>query len=585
MPAPPEHMAGVRQTDSQSIFAAISGLLREFAPSRIVLLLLLMIAVALTDGIGIVMLVPLLGTMGGGKSDGLVAKWLQTTGLQGDLATLLALFVALVIVRAILVFSLGQLRLRMQHTFVDQMRQRCYKRLLGAEWRWLSGQHAGDQNATLLTNIATVGVGFDQLVGLCATVVLAAAYGVVALYLSWPTTLLAMALGAVAFVALAGFRRRATVFGRDLTQANRDLHRHVQQGLSSIRLAKIFGNEASLDSGFGRAIGAVRDSKLSFSRDTALSQALIQIAAAVLLALLAYAGIAIWAIPLAVLLPLALILIRLAPMLAMIQQGWNSILHALPALDDVRRLLSEAEAYAEPIGETGSVRLRHSITLSAVSFSYFKQCGRALDSVTMTIAAKSTTAICGESGSGKSTLADLLLGLLCPDSGSILIDGQILSDQNRRIWRQNVAYVEQSPTLFHDTIRANLLWGKADASDAELVTALKMASAEFALASPGGLDAIVGDGGMRLSGGERQRITLARALLRQPDLLILDEATSALDPENEAAISRVLAALHGQMTIILIGHRDSIRASADSIFELAGGRVVSQESRQETGRV
>ena len=121
-----------------------------------------------------------------------------------------------------------------------------------------------------------------------------------------------------------------------------------------------------------------------------------------------------------------------------------------------------------------------------------------------------------------------------------------------------------------------MLWGKANASEAELIEALKAASADFVLASPGGLDSIVGDGGMRLSGGERQRITLARALLRRPALLILDEATSALDPENEAAIRRVLAELRGKLTIVLIGHQSSIREVADQIITLADGRIVSR---------
>ena len=166
------------------------------------------------------------------------------------------------------------------------------------------------------------------------------------------------------------------------------------------------------------------------------------------------------------------------------------------------------------------------------------------------------------------------MGLLEPDSGSILIDGIPMTGAHRKGWRERVAYVEQSPVLFHDSIRANLLWGKATATDAELAEVLKLASAEFVLSQPDGLDAIVGDGGMRLSGGERQRITLARALLRRPALLILDEATSALDPENAAAVRNAIATLHGSMTIILIGHHLSIRDGSDQVIELENGRLV-----------
>ena len=132
----------------------------------------------------------------------------------------------------------------------------------------------------------------------------------------------------------------------------------------------------------------------------------------------------------------------------------------------------------------------------------------------------------------------------------------------------------------------NISYGNPNATLDQIHQAAKDAYCwDFIQDFPEGFNTEVGDRGLKLSGGQKQRIAIARAILRNPQFLILDEATSALDPENEASISRVLAALHGQMTIILVGHRDSIRASADSIIELAGGRVVSQESRQETGCV
>ncbi|MFZ1565471.1 ABC transporter ATP-binding protein [Sphingorhabdus sp.] len=551
-------------------------MLRGISVGQLSGLILLMSISALTDGIGIVMLVPLLGAMNMGSFGSIADGLLEKMGVQDNLGLLLALFVTLIAFRTLLMFALGQIRLRLQHGLVDRLRRRCYAALLGAEWRWLSGQHAGDQNATLLTNIATVGVGFDQLVGLAANLLMITAYIIAAFYLSWPTTLLALVLGGTALMALAGFRKRATAFGAGLTQANRELHRHVQQGLSSIRLAKIFANEHKLDAGFAEAIGAVRQTKLAYSRDTAKASACIQIGAALLLAALAYTGIILWGMPVAVLLPLLLVFIRLAPMLAMIQQGWNHILHAMSALDDVRSMIDEAQGNSEPAATANDVHLRNAIELSDVSVRYPARKRAALQDVSILIPANTTTAISGESGAGKSTLADLLMGLLKPDAGTLRIDGILLSGENRRNWRRQVAYVEQFPTLFHDSIRANLLWGKANASEAELIEALKAASADFVLASPGGLDSIVGDGGMRLSGGERQRITLARALLRRPALLILDEATSALDPENEAAIRRVLAELRGKLTIVLIGHQSSIREVADQIITLADGRIVSR---------
>jgi ATP-binding cassette subfamily C protein len=144
-----------------------------------------------------------------------------------------------------------------------------------------------------------------------------------------------------------------------------------------------------------------------------------------------------------------------------------------------------------------------------------------------------------------------------------------------------IAYVPQDVFLFNDTVRANLAWGlpdalEAGASEPAMCAALERAGADFVLALPQGLDTPVGDGGVRLSGGERQRIALARALLRQPTLLILDEATSALDPDNETRIRDAIARLHGDLTVIVIGHRLSMVEQADQVIRLEQGRIAAQ---------
>ena len=146
----------------------------------------------------------------------------------------------------------------------------------------------------------------------------------------------------------------------------------------------------------------------------------------------------------------------------------------------------------------------------------------------------------------------------------------------RRSWREAVAYVQQEPLLFHATIADNLRWAKPDADAAAMQRALQSASAQFVMSFDKGLDTIVGDRGGRLSGGERQRIALARALLRDPALLILDEPTSALDSASEAAICTAIEALKGRITILLIAHRGSLTALADQIITLDGGRIVER---------
>ncbi|TIO48634.1 MAG: ABC transporter ATP-binding protein, partial [Mesorhizobium sp.] len=161
------------------------------------------------------------------------------------------------------------------------------------------------------------------------------------------------------------------------------------------------------------------------------------------------------------------------------------------------------------------------------------------------------TALIGPSGSGKSTIADMLLGLLEPSQGEILADGDEITAQNRRAWRGQVAYVPQDVFLLHDTIGANLRLAAPQAGDEELWAALRKAhAAHFVERLDRRLETVVGDRGVRLSGGERQRIALARALLREPSLLILDEATSALDWQNQSLIAQSIEELRGKMTIL-----------------------------------
>jgi ATP-binding cassette subfamily C protein len=183
--------------------------------------------------------------------------------------------------------------------------------------------------------------------------------------------------------------------------------------------------------------------------------------------------------------------------------------------------------------------------------------------------------VVGPSGAGKSTLADLILGLIAPVRGRILVDERPLTPDRIPAWREHVGYVAQETFLFHDTVRANLQWARPGASDAAIRAALAAAAAtEMVDRLPRGLDTVLGDRGERLSGGERQRLALARALLRQPALLVLDEATSHLDSENERRIQAAIEQLHRHVTILVITHRLSTVRLADVIHVVEDGRIV-----------
>jgi ATP-binding cassette subfamily C protein len=274
---------------------------------------------------------------------------------------------------------------------------------------------------------------------------------------------------------------------------------------------------------------------------------------------------------------LVLLFIRAAPQITSVQGSWQDIHANLPAVTAMYTLRSEAIGHQETVLRTQQIgpKLAGDLEFKSVCYAYPGTSIQTLQDVGFIIPANCVTAIIGPSGSGKTTIADLIMGLLEPSGGSIKIDGTDLTEKNRRIWRESIAYVAQDSVLIHDTLAANLAFGRVNVSEDDMWLALKTVSAEHFVGDlPDGLNTIVGDRGLRLSGGERQRITLARALLRKPQLLILDEATSALDWENQAIIAGALKALRGTVTVVTIAHRPSLISFADWVVAIDNGRVV-----------
>ena len=235
-------------------------------------------------------------------------------------------------------------------------------------------------------------------------------------------------------------------------------------------------------------------------------------------------------------------------------------------------LLDEPDRITEATDAPALAVADGSVTADAVSFAYDD--APVIDDVDFTVDGGSTTAIVGPTGAGKSTLVKLLLRLYDPDSGSIRIDGQDIAEVSLDSLRQAVGYVSQDTYLFYGSVAENIRYGRFDATDAEVRAAAEAAQADaFIRALPDGYDTAIGERGVKLSGGQRQRLSLARAILRDPDLLILDEATASVDTATELAIQRSLAAVTAERTSIVIAHRLSTVRDADEIIVLDQGRV------------
>ncbi|MBP2459067.1 ATP-binding cassette subfamily B protein [Clavibacter michiganensis] len=230
-------------------------------------------------------------------------------------------------------------------------------------------------------------------------------------------------------------------------------------------------------------------------------------------------------------------------------------------------------------GRTMVDALMGGIDFDGVSFDHGDQ--RVLTDITLEIAPGETVAFVGASGSGKSTLTRLVLGFLRPTEGRVLLDGRDITTLDMRTVRRFVSVVPQESVLFRGSIRDNILYGTSDPDDERLTAALRAANAGFVFALPDGWDTTVGERGAQLSGGQRQRLAIARALIRDPRLLILDEATAALDPHSEAEVRTALERLREGRTTLIVAHRLSTVRTADRIVVLDAGRVVESRTHDE----
>jgi ATP-binding cassette subfamily B protein/subfamily B ATP-binding cassette protein MsbA len=221
--------------------------------------------------------------------------------------------------------------------------------------------------------------------------------------------------------------------------------------------------------------------------------------------------------------------------------------------------------------------LRQGIRLEAVGLTYLERQQPALEGIDLEIPVGSTVALVGESGGGKSSLVDLLVGLISPSQGRILVDGTDLEQIDLDSWQQKLGVVSQDVLLLNGSIRENIAFSLPEASDRAIQNAAAAAdAAAFIEALPEGYDTLIGERGFRLSGGQRQRLSLARALLKDPELLILDEATSALDSPSEARILEAVERFSKGRTVLTVAHRLSSVQHADQIVVLDGGRVVER---------
>lgn len=564
-------IAGV--TESVAGSGAILKLLRQ-RPRTALLAAFLLTLSGLAEGVGLMALLPLLSIATGGSTVELpaigriVVDALGWFGLDATLGVLLLVIVLGMTAKAALkIGALSQVGTA-EAAVAANLRRRMIQAFLWARWSYFVRQPTGSLANAVGAEAMRASKVFTQSAKILAVLVLLVVYTVLAVLISWQVAAVGALVGVGAARGLRFLVRISKAAGEDKTRSQNALISRLNDALYTIKPLKAMGKERSITP-------MLEGDILQFERAqrrTVTSQATVQAAyepiAALALSALLYVSLSVFGLPFEQLLFLAFLVQRTVMHFGKVQHHWQQLQNHQYALQVVSGAIARVTTEAEAPGGSAAPSLRHQLCLEGVSFSYD---GRpVLEDCWIRMPAHHITAVVGPSGVGKTTLVDLLIGLQKPDRGTVTIDGVSLDDIDLQSWRQRIGYVPQETVLFHDTIRANLTLGE-NIDDATLEEALAKAGAtEFVIELADGLDTVVGEHGLKVSGGQRQRLAIARALVREPTLLILDEATTALDPATEATILETLERLRDRLTILAISHQRGITACADQVVELHG---------------
>ncbi|MEM9215034.1 MAG: ATP-binding cassette domain-containing protein [Cyanobacteria bacterium P01_F01_bin.150] len=385
----------------------------------------------------------------------------------------------------------------------------------------------------------------------------------------------------LSFVAVINqyFIRRSKGFGRLLSQMSRDYSTRLTESVTGIRLIKEAVSEHKEYDVLSRLINKREQLDFQSQANFAAIAPINEMVGILFLLAIVFLGRIFLAEQIddisTLLLTYLVLLFKLLPIISQLNGARSQFANCSASLDVVQHFLRRDNKPFMKNGTQKFTGFQHSIAFEQVTFAYVGAKDESLRSINLTIPKGQTLALVGASGAGKSTLADLLPRFYEPTKGRITVDGQDLKEFEMRSLRQSMGIVSQEAFLFNDTIRNNVAYARPGASEEDVIDALKRANAyEFILDMPQGLETPIGDRGVLLSGGQRQRLAIARALLKDAEILILDEATSALDTASERLVQEAIDALSRDRTSLVIAHRLSTIQNADQIAVMKHGEVV-----------
>jgi len=472
----------------------------------------------------------------------------------------------------------GWLNSRIGH----RLRSGIFNQFLTVTYSFLEGHDSGKLINTLASETWRTGQALSTLVSLIITICTITVYVFLLLLISWQLTLTVSFLMVLISLVIQLVTRSVKTLGEQAVEANSALGNRMWEGLAGMKVIRSFGRESYEQERFDVISKTVRKTFLKLDILSGAVGPISEVLSAVLLLCILVIALLQDRSSLPTLLIFIFILYRLQPQVKQLDSARVGLIALTSSVQDVTYFLDHSDKPYIRSGHIDFKTLEQGIYFESVNFSYNPLEKPALQNISMCIPKGKTTAIVGPSGAGKSTLIGLICRFYDLTSGEIYVDRSSLQELNLTEWRNQIAIVSQDVYMFSTTVLENIAYGRLDATEKEIIEAAKLANAhDFIMQLPEGYNTKVGDRGVRLSGGQRQRIALARAIVRNPQILILDEATNALDTISEHLIQEALNTLSQNRTVIVIAHRLSTIEQADQIIVLNEGRVVEQGHLQQ----
>lgn len=543
------------------------------------------LASAALEGFGIGLIIPLLGIiMGQGDQTGMAGFSAVFQHFGSDLSerdrliVISAAILGSIVLKNVFAFANTLLTTFIYGKASHSIRSALSEQLLRVGYPFFLQQSPG----RLLNIISNESWRASDAIQIMLTAIVSASAAIILLafllLLSWQMTLLVTLGLVVVQIAHAMLSANLKAPSRSVASRNSDLASQMLHLVHAGRLIRIFGQESREKATFDQASDAVRRAAfVLLTRQGALPPLTEVLHAMLFLAVVIGAWFVGVSFPLIV--AFVILLYRLQPYMRALQMAWSQLQGLSGSLEEVVWMLDPTDKPEPPRGHRPFQGLAQGIKFDDVTFTYSGKDQRAvvLHSAAFEIRSGRSTALIGRSGAGKTTIVNLLCRFVEPDAGRILVDGSPLDQIDPSHWRRHIALASQDLELVDGTIFENIIYGQDAASAGDAQRAAKLAEAhEFIEHLPQGYQTVVGYRGVNLSAGQRQRIALARALVRDPDILILDEATNAVDGLSEAAIVETLKSRAGRRTTIVISHHHSTISFCDDVVILSGGRVKKQ---------